>query len=71
MRHRRPWRKARTKAAGYNPQKMAVKLGSPATLMALVLTKLDEHYGGAAGYLKANGLPVEALERLRTELVAR
>lgn len=61
---------ARSAKAGHNTQKLAVKLGSPASLMLRTLQRLHADHGGADGYLLEHGLPAEALERLRAELVS-
>lgn len=41
-----------------------------AEVMATVLAHLDAQHGGAAGWLRANGLPADALTALRARLTA-
>jgi protein-tyrosine phosphatase len=60
----------RSRRAGYNTQELAVKLGSPASLMLETLAGLRERHGDAAGYLRDHGLSEQALDRLRGELVS-
>jgi protein-tyrosine phosphatase len=60
----------RSRRAGYNVQSMAVKLGSPASLMVETLTGLRERHGDAAGYLVDHGLDRGALEHLREQFVS-
>lgn len=59
----------RSRRAGHNVQELAVKLGSPASLMLETLADLRERHGGAGGYLRDHGLPADALDRLRSALV--
>ena len=42
-----------------------------AEVIATVLARLDAEHGGAAGWLRANGLEDDAMERLRARLVDR
>jgi hypothetical protein len=42
-----------------------------AEVIATVLARLDEEHGGAAGWLRANGLEDEVLDRLRGRLTGR
>lgn len=60
----------RSVSAGLSAQNVAVKLGSPASLMRETLAGLRATHGGAAGYLRDHGLPAEALDALRSSLVA-
>jgi protein-tyrosine phosphatase len=60
---------ARAIAAGINEQEIAVKVGAPPSLMRQTLAWLGERYGGAAGYLRAQGLSESELEGLRRGLV--
>jgi protein-tyrosine phosphatase len=60
----------RSVKAGYNTQALAVKLGSPASLMRETLADLRERHNGAAGYLLDHGLEPQALDRLRHALVS-
>jgi protein-tyrosine phosphatase len=60
---------ARAIAAGINEQELAVKVGAPPAVMRDVLAWLRERYGGAAGYLRHNGLTQGELEALRRRLV--
>jgi hypothetical protein len=42
-----------------------------AEVIATVLARLDEEHGGAAGWLRANGLEDEVVDRLRARLTGR
>ena len=42
-----------------------------AEVIEAVLARLDEEHGGAAGWLRANGLEADALDRLRARLTGR
>jgi protein-tyrosine phosphatase len=55
-------------ASGLSEQQVAVNLGAPAELMAEVLVRLREQ-GGAEAYLRRHGLPAEAIEQLRAQLL--
>jgi protein-tyrosine phosphatase len=60
---------ARAAAAGLNEQEIATKLGAPAAVMSGCLGWLRRGYGGAAGYLRRNGLSDRELYELRRALV--
>jgi protein-tyrosine phosphatase len=60
---------ARAAAAGISEQELAVRVGAPPALMREVLAWLREHDGGAAGYLRRNGLTAQDLEALRSNLI--
>jgi protein-tyrosine phosphatase len=55
----------RALAAGISKQEIAVKVGAPPELMRRVLTWLNAHDGGAAGYLGRHGLSDQELAALR------
>lgn len=59
----------RTEALGLDRQTMAVLVEAPHELMLRVLKGLRQHHGGAEAYVLDNGLPREALNRLRSALV--
>jgi protein-tyrosine phosphatase len=60
---------ARAVAAGISEQEVAIKVGAPPALMRGALAWLRERDGGAAGYLRRNGLGAAELEALRRGLV--
>jgi protein-tyrosine phosphatase len=60
---------ARARAAGLNEQLLAVRLGAPAELMLGTLAELRRRHGGAADYLRANGMGSADLDALRSALV--
>jgi protein-tyrosine phosphatase len=60
---------ARSVKAGYSEQALAVKLGSPASLMLATLEDLRARFGGAAPYLLEHGLTETELETLRDQLI--
>ncbi len=59
----------RSLRAGFNEQALAVKLGSPASLMLDTLADLRDRFGGAAGYLREHGLQQDQLDQLYASLV--
>ena len=56
-------------AAGLDEQEMAVKVGSPPSLMRETLQWLREHHGGPEAFLRSHGMTDEEFETLRTALV--
>ena len=62
---RRAW------ASGMTEQEIAVKVGSPASLMRETLDWLREHHGGPQAFLRGHGMTDAEFETLRTALVVR
>jgi protein-tyrosine phosphatase len=60
---------ARAAAAGMTEQQVAVTLGAPAEAMRRVLAWLERAAGGAASYLRRNGLLEDELAGLRRGLL--
>jgi protein-tyrosine phosphatase len=64
------WRRWTTAAGKAMPDDLTPHLPR-AEVIEEVLARLDAEHGGAAGWLAANGLEPEVLERLRTQLAGR
>jgi protein-tyrosine phosphatase len=60
----------RSVRAGVNQQSIAVKLGSPASVMLATLAHLQTRFGGAAEYLLEHGLNAAELQSLRDQLIS-
>jgi protein-tyrosine phosphatase len=59
----------RARSAGLDEQELAVKVGSPPSLMRETLEWLHEHHGGPAAYLLHHGMTDSEIAVLRRELV--
>jgi protein-tyrosine phosphatase len=61
----------RARSAGLDEQEVAVKVGSPPSLMRETLEWLREHHGGPVGFLRHHGMTDAEIAALRRELVVR
>lgn len=59
----------RAVASGITEQELAVKVGSPPSLMRETLAWLREHHGGPEAFLRSHGMTDAEFETLRTALV--
>jgi len=62
---------AASKASGLDPEVVKLTIEAPPELIVELLERLREQHGSAGGYLLANGLRRDELDRLRSSLLER